>query len=217
MVKRRIISITLLNLKIVYELFNCKGGLTIKKLAENIKTDYKNTYNAVDLLFNDGIIQKEKVGNYNVCKLNYANRDTVNYINWSNLVIKVNDFKRKHDVEYTIITETIDTLKRVNPFFICVVFGSYAKNEEKKDSDIDILFLGHTNKPEFKNILNKINTPYQKKFHVVEQDIHDFIKDFKKKGKLSVATEIYKEPSIVFYGDDIFFKMLIEANDGNLE
>ena len=210
MVKRRIISITLLNLKIVYDLFIHKNGLTIKNLAENIKTDYKNTYNAVDFLFKDGIIKKEKIGNYNVCKLNYENKDTISYLKWHNLVIKINDFKRKHNVEYDIITETVDALKKKDPFFICVVFGSYAKSEEKKDSDIDILFLGHKNKPEFKSISNKVNAPYQKKFHIVEQYIHDFIKDLRNKEKLSIATELYKEPPIVFYGDDIFFEMLIE-------
>ena len=50
MVKRRTISITLLNLKIVYDLFIHKNGLTIKNLAENIKTDYKNTYNALPFI-----------------------------------------------------------------------------------------------------------------------------------------------------------------------
>ena len=210
MVKRRIISITLLNLKIVYDLFIHKNGLTIKNLAENIKTDYKNTYNAVDFLFRDGIIKKEKIGNYNVCKLNYENKDTISCLKWHNLVIKINDFKRKHNIEYDVITETIDSLKKKDPFFICAVFGSYAKGEEKKDSDIDILFLGHLNKPEFKSILNKVNASYQKKFHIVEQYIHDFIKDLRNKEKLSIATELYKEPPIVFYGDDIFFKMLIE-------
>ena len=210
MAKRRIIQITLLNLKIVYDLFIHKNGLTIKNLAENIKIDYKNTYNAVYFLFNEGIIKKEKVGNYNVCKLNYENKDTISYLKWHNLVIKINDFKRKYNVEYDIITKTIDTLKEKYPFFICLVFGSYAKSEEKKDSDVDILFLGHVNKPEFKSILNKVNAPYQKKFHIVEQYIHDFIKDLNNKDKLSIATELYKEPPIVFYGDDIFFKMLIE-------
>jgi len=210
MVKRRIISITLLNLKIVYDLFIHKNGLTIKNLAENIKTDYKNTYNAVDFLFRDGIIKKEKIGNYNVCKLNYENKDTISCLKWHNLVIKINDFKRKHNAEYDVITETIDELKKKDPFFICLVFGSYAKGEEKKDSDIDILFLGHLNKPEFKSILNKVNASYQKKFHVAEQYIHDFIKDLRNKKKLSIATELYKEPPIVFYGDDIFFKILIE-------
>ena len=210
MAKKRIISITLLNLKIVYDLFIHKGGLTIKNLAENIKTDYKNTYNAVDFLFRDGIIKKEKIGNYNVCKLNYENRDAVDYLKWHNFLIKINNFKKERNVEFDIITRTIDTLKEKDPFFICVIFGSYAKNEGKKDSDIDILFLGHVNKPKLKSILNKINAPYQKKFHIVEQYIYDFIKDLENKDKLSIATELYKEPPIVFYGDDIFFKILIE-------
>ena len=126
MVKRRIISITLLNLKIVYDLFIHKNGITIKNLAENINTDYKNTYNAIDFLFKDGIIRKEKIGNYNLCKLNYGNRDAISYLKWHNFVIKINDFKRKHNVEYDIITETVDALKKRDPFFICVVFGSYA-------------------------------------------------------------------------------------------
>ncbi len=210
MAKRRIISITLLNLKIVYDLFIHKNGLTIKNLAENIKTDYKNTYNAVDFLFKDGIIRKEKLGNYNVCRLNYDNEDVISYLKWHNFIIKINDFKRRYNVEYDIITKTIDALKEKDPFFICLIFGSYAKGEEKKGSDVDALFLGHANKPGFKSTLNKVNAPYQKKFHVVEQYIHDFINDLKNKDKLSIATELYKEPPIVFYGDDIFFRMLIE-------
>ena len=61
-----------------------------------------------------------------------------------------------------------------------------------------------------KKILNKINAPYKMKFHITGQSITDFIKDLKNKDKLSLATEIYKQPPIVFYGDDIFFKIMIE-------
>lgn len=213
MVKRRILSITSLNLKIVYELFINKNGITIKRLAENIKTDYKNTYNAVDFLFKDGIIKKEKVGNYNVCRLNYDNENLVGYLKWYNFVIKINDFKKKHNIEYQIIMDTINELKnKIGPFFICLVFGSYAKNEEKKGSDIDILFLTFSSKEEImiKKVLNKVNVPYQKRFHILEQSVGDFIKDLKNKDKLSIATEIYKELPVVFYGDDIFFRMIIE-------
>jgi len=214
MAKRRILPITLLNLKIVYELFINKDGITIKNLAENLKTDYKNTYNAIDFLFNEGIIKKHKIGNYNICKLNYDNNDVINYIKWHNLIIKINSFKRKHNIEYGIIMDTISELKdRISPFFICLVFGSYAKNQEKSKSDIDILFITHKTKLEIiKNSLNKVNAPYQKKFHLVEQNISDFVKDLKNRSKLTIATEIYKEPPIVFYGSDIFFKMIVEDN-----
>jgi len=214
MAKRRMLSITLLNLKIVYELFVNKDGITIKNLAENLKTDYKNTYNAVDFLFNEGIIKKHKIGNYNICKLNYDNEEIINYIKWHNLIIKINSFKRKYNIEYRIIIDAISELKdKISPFFICLVFGSYAKNQEKANSDVDILFITNKTKLEIiKNSLNKVNVSYQKKFHLVEQNILDFIKDMKDKGKVSIATEIYKEPPIVFYGSDIFFKMIVEDN-----
>ncbi len=212
MVKRRIISLTFLNLKIIYELFINNNCLTIKKLAENIKTDYKNTHNAIDFLFKEGIIKKEKIGNYNICKLNYDNENLVSYLKWYNFVIKVNDFKKKYSVEYQIITETIEKLKdEMSPFFVCLVFGSYAKNEEKTGSDIDLIFLTFFSKAEsiIKRALNKINAPYQKKFHVLEQSIEDFRKDLQNKDKLSIATELYKELPIIFYGDDIFLKLVI--------
>jgi len=214
MAKRRMLSITLLKLKIVYELFINKDGITIKNLAENLKTDYKNIYNAVDFLFNDGIIKKHKIGNYNICKLNYDNNCVINYIIWHNFIIKINSFKRKHNTEYGIIMDTISELKdKISPFFICLVFGSYAKNQEKSKSDIDILFITTKTKSEIiKNSLNKVNAPYQKRFHLVEQNISDFIKDMKNKGKVNIATEIYKEPPIVFYGSDILFKMIVEDN-----
>ena len=213
MVKRRTISITFLNLNIVNELFTHKKGLTIKNLADNIKTDYKNTYNAINFLFKNGIIKKEKIGNYNLCKLNYNHDEIINYLKLHNSIIKTNDFKRKYNVEYQIIKDAINLLKsEIGPFFICLVFGSYAKNEEKKESDIDILFLTFSSKADviIKKILNKLNAPYLKKFHPIEQDIESFKKDLRNKDKLSIATEIYKEPPIVFYGEDIFFKMLIE-------
>ena len=213
MVKRRTFSITPLNLKIVYELFINKKGITIKKLAENIKTDYKNTYNAVDFLFKEGIIKKEKIGNYNVCELNYDNkRGVLSYLRAHNHFIKIKEFEKKHSVEYQVITDSISELKnKITPFFICLIFGSYAKNEEKKGSDIDILFLTSISGVGIiKNVLNKINAPYQKKFHISEQSVGNFMKDLKNKDKLSIATEIDKEPPIVFYGDDIFFKIIVD-------
>lgn len=202
----------MLNLKIVHNLFVNKEGITIKDLANNLKTDYKNTHNAVERLFKWGIIKKEKIGNYNICKLNYSNEDVVEYLKEYNFYIRLTEFKKKYPIEYGIIIEAYQRFigqEMMTPFFICLVFGSYAKSEEKKDSDMDLLFLGP---PEvgFKSALNKVNAPYQKKFHIVEQDINDFIIDLENKNKVSLATELYKYPPIVFYGDDIFFRMMVE-------
>jgi predicted nucleotidyltransferase len=112
--------------------------------------------------------------------------------------------------------EQLQKDKHIDPTFICLIFGSYAKNEEKKGSDIDILFLTpgslFNDKEIVRRILNKVNTLYQKKFHISHQHTRNFVSDLKKMKELSIATEIYKEPPIVFYGDDIFFRIIIGAN-----
>ncbi len=212
MARNSIMLPSMLNLKIVYNLFINREGVTIRNLADNIKTDYKNTYNSVEELFKAGIIQKKKVGYYNICRLNYFNENIVQFLKEYNFYFRLTGFKKKYHTEYGVIIEAIQSYTSqamMNPFFVCLVFGSYAKGEEKKDSDIDLLFLVLGPTGTFNIVLNKINAPYQKKFHIVEQDINDFIIDLENKNKVSLATELYKYPPIVFYGDGIFFNMMV--------
>lgn len=217
MVRKSVIRPSVLSLKIVYNLFVNKSGITVNDLARNLKTDYKNVYDCVDSLFKEGVIKKEKIGNYNICKLNYSNEDIVESLKEYNFYIKVKEFRKKYPDEYRIIVETCGLfIKEYGHLFICLVFGSYAKGEENKNSDLDLLFLvGHSSysfDKEIKKILSKKNSFYQKNFHLIHQTIAQFTKDLKKIKELSIATEIYKEPSIVLYGDDIFFKIMVEAN-----
>ena len=210
--------VNMLQLKIISNLLTNKEGISIKKLSENIKTYYKNVHNSVNKLFEQGLIKKEKFGNYNICKLNYKNEDIIEYLKEQNFHIKISQFRKKHPAEYQIITETIEKYLELKetPLFICILFGSYAKNEERESSDIDILLLTHFTGTRFEKTFEKIlkerNIPHQKKFHITEQWIDNFIKDFKNKNKLSIATEIYKNPPIIFYGDDTFFRIITEFN-----
>ena len=214
MIKRNTTRPSMLSLKIVYNLFINKKGITIKDLSNNLKIDYKNVYEAIINLSETGIIKKEKIGNYNICNLNYSNEDIVEYLKEYNSYFKLKEFRKKYPAEYRIVIEACEQLKEeIGPLFICLIFGSYAKEEEKKESDIDLLFLtAHSGKREINKILNKINLPYQKKFHILEQNIYNFIADLKEMKKISIATEIYKEPPILFYGDDILFKTIIGVN-----
>jgi len=207
---------SMLSLKIVNNLFINKKGITIKDISNNLKIDYKNIHDTTIELFKKGIIKKEKIGNYNICKLNYSNEDIIEYLKEYNFYFKLKEFRKKYPTEYRIIIETCQQVINQNmtvPFFIFIVFGSYARNEEKKNSDIDSLFLGAIPESKaFKTILNKNSISCQKRFHIIEQHVNSFLKDLKNKDKLSIATEIYKEPPIVFYGDDIFFKIMVGAN-----
>ncbi|MBI2130076.1 nucleotidyltransferase domain-containing protein [Candidatus Woesearchaeota archaeon] len=210
---------SMLSLKAVHNLFINKKGITIKDLAKNIKTDYKNVHDSVSTLFKEGIIKKEKIGNYNICKLNYSNDELIEYLKEYNYYIALGEFRKKHSIEHNLIMEAVRQAIAENyiaHIFVCLVFGSYAKGEEKKDSDVDILFITadttRLNSIGCKKFLDEQNAPYQRRFHVIEQSVTDFMKDLKDKTKLSIATEIYKESPIVFYGDDILFRLITEAN-----
>ncbi|MFH1592048.1 MAG: nucleotidyltransferase domain-containing protein [Candidatus Woesearchaeota archaeon] len=210
MVKFRIMSFT--GLRVIYLLFNHRDGMTIKEIAKTLKLDYKNTHNSIRDLTNEGIIRKQKIGNYNLCKTNYQNEELILYLKQYNHYRKFL-LRKKHSTEYNILKESIEKIKNeMGPFFIYLVFGSYSKGVEKSGSDIDILFLTFSSGGEkiISKILNKVNAPYQKKFHLIEQNILDFIRDLKERTELSIAQELNKESPIVLYGDDIYFNVIIE-------
>lgn len=217
MTKKISIRPSILSLKVINNLLINKKGITIKALANNLKTDYKNVYDSVDALFKQGIIKKENIGNYNLCRLNYFSDNLIEYLKEFNYYIKLKRFRKKYAIEYNILRETIENMLmngHVNPLFICLIFGSYSVDEEKDSSDIDILVLSakESEGVNFRKVLNKINAPYQKKFHIESQQINYFIKDIREINKLTIASELYKYPPIVLHGEDIFFKIIIEAN-----
>ena len=97
---------SMLSLKIVNDLFVNKKGITIKDLARNLKVDYKNVHDTVNSLFKKGMIKKEKIGNYNICRLNFSNEYLIEYLIEYNFYIKLEDFRKKHSIEYRILLET---------------------------------------------------------------------------------------------------------------
>ncbi|MBI2138726.1 nucleotidyltransferase domain-containing protein [Candidatus Woesearchaeota archaeon] len=223
MVIKRVIRPSLLSLKIIHYLFLSKEGATIKDISNKLKADYKNVYDGVSMLASEGLILKQKIGNYNVCRLNFRHEGVPEYLREFNYFIRLKEFKRKHPAEHSIVGEALGkivngglfkpVLPSAYPFFICLIFGSYAKGEENGGSDIDILFITpNKNGASIQKFLAEANAPYKRKFHIVVQDVKSFLADLVKKKELSIATELNKELPIVFYGADIFFRVVAGAN-----
>ena len=112
---------------------------------KQIKKDTKQkSNNALALTINrlkkEEILAERKIGKNGILTLNMANDLTVQYIALSNN-------KRLDKTAKTVITRINEEIAAITPFYSLTVFGSYAVNEQKESSDLDIaIFIETKNK-----------------------------------------------------------------------
>jgi predicted nucleotidyltransferase len=176
--------------KILRELIENKNKeYTIRELSLLKKIDYKNTYGAVQNLKNSLKINKK------------GNCSFVSYSNFLTKEIYEVELIRRDNVikNIGVLYRDIETIE--NPFVVIVLFGSFARGEQTKKSDIDICVL-HDNEEEVKKIENKLNINPNVDLHVFHY--LDFIKMIKTK-EFNVGLEILKNGIVLkniegFYG-----------------
>ena len=109
---------------------NPEKDYSIRKIALERKINYRSAYEIVKKLEKEGVIDVKKYGNVSVVKFN----------NNFNESVFIAENQRKEDFlknkDFKVLYRRVREIK--NPFFICVVFGSYAKGTARKGSDLDL-------------------------------------------------------------------------------
>jgi len=119
---------------IKYLIENKNEELNILKISKELKMDYKNIYSIIKRLEKELLVKLESFGQSSRVKLisqvhplifeaEYSRRKEL--LKNKNLGVMLNDFKK--------------TLK--SKYYILIIFGSYAKKTQKKNSDIDLMFI----------------------------------------------------------------------------
>lgn len=116
---------------------------TVEKIRESVngKTSYPTTHRKVDSLVKEGILSKSMYGMASQIKINIKNEKTISLLS----LIETKKFelffgKLKGALSTSIREITKDTGNI--PEFKCVlIFGSYAKGTQARESDIDILII----------------------------------------------------------------------------
>ena len=112
---------------------------------KQIKKDAKQKSNnalalTINLLKKEEILIEKKIGKSGLLMLNMANDLTVQYITLSNN-------KRLDKTTKTVIKRINQEIAAITPFYSLAIFGSYASNEQKESSDLDIaIFIETKNK-----------------------------------------------------------------------
>ncbi len=121
------------DLKLLREIYE-KNGSYARELSRNLKLGMPSIKNSINK--NKNILKNKKNGRNIIYEINYSKREVIPYI-YLVEYSRLNDFPKK--IQY-LIFDFIKSL-RTKPL-ISLIFGSYARNEFTKDSDVDILLVG---------------------------------------------------------------------------
>ena len=112
---------------------NKEGSCSIRALSKRLKINYRIAYEKVKELEEKKVLRVEKLGNSNQCSFSPC---------FNEVIWRVEDQRREELLKNPTLKVLYRRILEIqNPFFICLVFGSYAKGTQTKHSDIDICVI----------------------------------------------------------------------------
>ena len=120
-------------LKIVKSFFPQSKDITLKEILKRSHLSYEPVYRTLQEMTKKNTVFSKKFGRTLVYDLN-SKKDISKIAFMSYSIKKMRKFSDKHYDIYSAISEIPENMAE-----IIIVFGSYAKGTERKDSDIDIL------------------------------------------------------------------------------
>jgi len=175
---------------------NPEKDYSIRKIALERNINYRSAYEMVKRLEKEGVINVRKYGNVSIVKFNH---------NFNESVFLVENQRKKELLKNKNLRVLYRRIKEIkNPFFICVVFGSYAKGTARKGSDLDLCVI--TNEEEVDREINTILdiTPFE--IHYLRFSSDEFIKMLKTT-EFNVGKEIVKN-KIILKGIEGFYELV---------
>ncbi len=172
---------------------------TIRFLARQLKKPYALIYRNVTNLLELNIIQTKRVPPASLISINKSvNKDIIIHIE---TLIK-SDFLNKNPWAKVMLEDLFSyTNKR---FFILIIFGSYAKNKQTVNSDLDILIIV-PKKEDILELENSIRKTYTRvKKSLILATVEDFKEMIRNTEEFNVGNEA-KKHHIIMYGIEQYY------------
>jgi len=191
-------EISILEGTIIASFFPEAEELTIKEIQERVDFSYERVNSALKSLAEKKIVLEEQKGKTLIYSLNLDNLySQIGYGSYS--LQREVDFIKKHRAIYKAIQE-IENNAFVWSF---VLFGSYSKGTETKESDVDILVTCLPGKQkEVDHFVKSLKYKHNIDFAPVVLPMHEFPDIKKDNPELWNDLKMY---GIAFKGDDSFY------------
>ncbi|MBI2971457.1 MAG: nucleotidyltransferase domain-containing protein [Candidatus Aenigmarchaeota archaeon] len=163
-----------LKLRIVNFLSKNMGkSLTINEIAKSIGEYYSFVHRILGKLAEEEIVVKTKAGKSHICSLNLNNEKTKTLLQLSEIESRDEFYNKNRELK--LILE--DFTKSINPENVVtiVLFGSYAKGNATKESDIDVLIVAERGSG-IDKVTKEIYAKYGKEINAVMMTSDEFNK-----------------------------------------
>jgi predicted nucleotidyltransferase/predicted transcriptional regulator len=183
-----------------YLIENKNEELNILKISKELRMDYKNVYSIVKRLEKELLVKLESFGQSSRVKLisqvhplifeaEYNRRKEL--LKDKNLAVMLNDFK--------------NALK--SKCYMLLIFGSYAKKTQTKNSDIDLMFIVPDGKEElFEKDVHRAARSLPLLIHYLVFSEKQFL-DMNNAKESNVGQEALKN-NIILYGIETYYEMI---------
>jgi len=182
--------------KLLKYLIENKNPQSIMTLSGANIIDYKNTYNIVNEL-QPNVISKEKIGNTNLIKIRLMPNQEIFSVEHK----RTTQFLKENKA-LELVKQDIESANY--PFLIALIFGSYVKKTQTKNSDIDLCIICD-HKEKIKELLSKLE------LLPLKLEIHSFttneFESMLKTKEENVGKEIVKN-NIIFYGIENYYNLI---------
>jgi len=177
----------------------------VKEIARAIgKKSYAWVFNSAKEMEKEGIILKEKMGMLSCYRINLESADSIN----AAAQAEAEKFK-----EAKLPKNAIDEVMNAVPlnYFTLLVTGSYAKGNEKKSSDLDIIVIVENNRDK-----KQTESAITAKCEILEPRVHAYV--FSEKDFLEMLTseemnygKMAAENRIIAFGAENYYKIILKA------
>ncbi len=113
------------------------GSFTGSYIAKKMSLNQKSVANILNKMENEGLMKSRTMGKNKEFSLNLDNAEAVKNFIVAAEHLRAAEFLKKNPVIKEVLTKAGDAFDGV-----VVVFGSYAKGTQKKDSDLDVFVAG---------------------------------------------------------------------------
>ncbi len=171
-------------------------SLTFKQIKEANKQKSNNVVQIALKQFKDqDLVETKLTGDVTTYSLKLENNLTLSYLNL------INDFeiqKRKFPKE--ILSKIQKRVSRQTPFFILIIFGSYAKNKATEKSDVDIAMIVESEQTK-KDLIPTLETVKRREINPIDYHVftrNEFLEMLRAESE-NVGKQVYKN-SFIYYG-----------------